>query len=192
MAATLTAESFAKLLACFDLDRDRAGEKYEDLRRTLIRFFEWRGAPFPEEHADESFNRVARKLAEGLEIRNVRGYCYEVARLVCLEAFKGPDSKREPLEPDHQWVPVVSTLEDALERESLMICLDQCLESLPDECRGLLLEYYQDDTRSQIDRRKALAASLRLNREALANRAQRLRAKLEQCVTRCVKKKMAI
>src|SRR6516164_2606740 len=112
MAATLTAESFAKLLACFDLDRDRAGEKYEDLRRTLIRFFEWRGAPLPEEHADESFNRVARKRAEGLEIRNVRGYCYEVARLVCLEAFKGPDSKREPLEPDHQWVPVVSTLED--------------------------------------------------------------------------------
>jgi DNA-directed RNA polymerase specialized sigma24 family protein len=192
MAATLTAESFAKLLACFDLDRDRAGEKYEDLRRTLIRFFEWRGAPFPEEHADESFNRVARKLAEGLEINNVRGYCYEVARLVCLEAFKGPDSKREPLEPDHQWVPVVSTLEDAHERENLMICLDLCLESLPEDGRRLLLEYYQDDTRRQIDRRKALAASLKLNREALANRAQRLRAKLEQCVTRCFKKKMAI
>jgi hypothetical protein len=73
-----------------------------------------------------------------------------------------------------------------------MICLDLCLESLPEDGRRLLLEYYQDDTRRQIDRRKALAASLKLNREALANRAQRLRAKLEQCVTRCFKKKIAI
>lgn len=192
MAATLTAESLAKLLACFDLDRDRAGEKYEDLRRTLIRFFEWRGAPFPEEHADESFNRVARKLAEGLEISNVRGYCYEVARLVCLEAFKGPDSKREPLEPDHTGAASTASGDEANERESLMVCLDQCLESLPEDGRRLLLEYYQDDTRSHIDRRKALAASLGLNREALANRAQRLRAKLELCVTRCFKKKIAI
>jgi RNA polymerase sigma factor (sigma-70 family) len=192
MAATLTAEAFAKLLACFDLDRDRAGEKYEDLRRTLIRFFEWRGAPFPEEHADEAFNRVARKLAKGLEINNVRSYCYEVARLVCLEAFKGPDSKREPLEPDHPRAAIVADVDEAHDRENLMICLDQCLESLPEDGRRLLLEYYQDDTRSQIDRRKALAASLKLNREALANRAQRLRAKLEQCVTRCFKKKTAI
>src|SRR5947199_10461635 len=98
MAAALTSEAFTKLLARLDPDRERAGEKYEDLRCTLIRFFEWRGAPFPEEHADETFNRVARKLDEGVEIKNVGGYCYEIARLICLEAFKGRDSKRVPLE----------------------------------------------------------------------------------------------
>jgi hypothetical protein len=59
MEARLTANAFAKLLDCLSADRERAGEKYEDLRRTLIRFFEWRGAPFPEEHADETFNRIA-------------------------------------------------------------------------------------------------------------------------------------
>ncbi len=52
MKAALTSETFAALLFSLDADRERAGEKYEDLRRTLIRFFEWRGAPFPEEHAD--------------------------------------------------------------------------------------------------------------------------------------------
>src|SRR5437870_12644858 len=98
MASALTSEAFAKFLACLDADGQRAGEKYEDLRRTLIRFFEWRGAPFPEEHADETFNRVARKLGEGVQIKNVGGYCYEVARLVHLEALKGPDAKRAPLE----------------------------------------------------------------------------------------------
>jgi RNA polymerase sigma factor (sigma-70 family) len=192
MAATLTAESFARLLACLDSDRDTAGEKYEALRRTLIRFFEWRGAPFPEDHTDDALNRVARKLHEGVEIRNVRGYCYEVARLVWLEALKDPDSKREPLEADQHNTTVIANVDEAAERETRMICLDQCLENLPADGRKLLLEYYQDDTRNHIDRRKALAASLKLNREALANRAQRLRAKLEQCVTRCFKKKMAI
>src|SRR5258707_3559667 len=98
MEPALTANAFAKLLNRLDADRERAGEKYEDLRRTLNRFFEWRGAPFPEEHADETFNRVARKLDEGVEIKNFGGYCYEVARLVCLESTKGHDSKRASLE----------------------------------------------------------------------------------------------
>src|SRR5436305_4940480 len=101
MASALTAEAFTKLLARLDAERERAGEKYEDLRRTLIKFFEWRNAPFPEEHADETLNRVARKLAAGIEIKNIGGYCYEVARLVCLEVWKGDDSRREPLEAHH-------------------------------------------------------------------------------------------
>src|SRR3989442_16018156 len=98
MEPALTADAFTKLLDRLGADRQRAGEKYEDLRRTLIRFFEWRGAPFPEEHADESFNRVARKLGEGLEIKNIGGYCYQVARLGFLETTKGPDSKLTPFD----------------------------------------------------------------------------------------------
>src|SRR5262245_46662758 len=93
MRREVTAESFGQLLQRLDPDRDRAGEQYETLRHILIRFFEWRGAPFPEEHADETFDRVSRKLAAHLEIANIGGYCYEVARLVCLEALKGRDSK---------------------------------------------------------------------------------------------------
>jgi DNA-directed RNA polymerase specialized sigma24 family protein len=186
MAATLTAENFAKLLACFDSDRNTAGEKYEELRRTLIRFFEWRGAPFPEDQADEAFNRVARKLDEGLEIRNIRSYSYEVARLVHLETLKSVDSKRDPIEEDYQ-NPVASTgADEAAELEIRLSCLDSCLDDLPEDSRRLILEYYQDDSRDRIDRRRSLATALKLNREALANRAQRLRFKLEACVTRCV------
>ena len=86
-----TSETFARLLLSLDVERERAGEKYEDLRRTLIRFFEWRGAPFPEEHADETFNRVERKLGAGVEIKNIGGYAYQVARLIFLETTKGAD-----------------------------------------------------------------------------------------------------
>jgi DNA-directed RNA polymerase specialized sigma24 family protein len=192
MELGLTANAFAKLLAYLGADRERAGEKYEDLRRTLIRFFEWRGAPFPEEQADETFNRVARKLDEGVQIKNIGGYCYEVARLVCLESLKGPDSKRSPLEPDHLEVNAADTGDEAVEKELRLACLDDCLRALPAESRELITGYYQDERGSQIDYRRALAERLGVRRDALANRAQRLRDKLEQCVAGCLKNKLTI
>jgi RNA polymerase sigma factor (sigma-70 family) len=191
MAAALTSESFAKLLALLDPDRERAGEKYEDLRRTLIRFFEWRGAPFPEEQADETFNRVARRLDEGVEIKNPGGYCYEVARLVCLEALKGKDGRRAPLDETSRRAADDDTAR-AAEREILLDCLEECLARLPEESRALIVEYYREEKRDRIERRRLLADALGLRREALANRAQRLRDKLEQCVRRCAGKKTAI
>jgi len=36
-------EAFAALLARLDADPDRAGERYEDVRLRLIRFFQWGG-----------------------------------------------------------------------------------------------------------------------------------------------------
>lgn len=192
MAQGLTAPAFAKLMDCLSADREQAGGKYEDLRRTLIRFFEWRGAPFPEEHTDETFNRVARRLDEGVEIKNIGGYCYEVARLVCLEAFKGPDSRRLPLEAIHTEAMVAGTTDEAVEKELRLSCLEDCLHALSVESRDLIVEYYRDEKRDRIDRRKALAEHLGLRRDALANRAQRVRDRLEQCVADCFKKKLAI
>lgn len=192
MQAALTAETFTKLLLCLDTDRGRAGEKYEDLRRTLIRFFEWRGAPFPEEHADESFDRVARKLNEGVEIKNIGGYCYEVARLVFLETTKRHDRKRAPLESVEFELAAPNTTAESVEKELRMGCLEDCLRALPGETAELILEYYRYETSGQINSRRALAARFGLRRDALANRAQRLRDKLEYCVSGCLRKKTAI
>src|SRR5436305_353923 len=174
MASALTAEAFTKLLARLDAERERAGEKYEDLRRTLIKFFEWRGAPFPEDHTDETLNRVARKLDEGIEIKNLGGYCCEVARLVCLEVWKGSDSRRDTPATNFQNAASADDSDSALERELRLDCLEQCLNRLPVESRALIVEYYQDERGNRVERRKALAEALGLRREALANRAQRL------------------
>ncbi len=192
MESALTADAFTKLLERLGDDQEQAGQKYEDLRRTLIRFFEWRSAPFPEEHTDETFNRVARNLDQGIEIRNIGGYCYEVARLVCLEAFKGRDRRRTPLEEIKLEAIAPDTIEETAEKEQRLTCLDDCLRVLPVESRELITEYYCDEKRGRIDRRKALANRLQLRRDALANRAQRVRDKLEQCVIRCLRKKSSI
>src|SRR5947208_2186231 len=81
----LTQDAFDRLLAAFGEDRERAGDKYLEVRGNLIRFFEWRGCPFPEDHADEAMNRVARKLAAGEAVLNPSAYCIGVARLLLLE-----------------------------------------------------------------------------------------------------------
>jgi hypothetical protein len=191
MKAALTADSLAKLLGSLDANRDRAGERYEDLRRTLIRFFEWRGASFPEEHADEALNRVAKKLSEGVEIKNVGGYCYEVGRLVLLEALKGQDRKREPLE-SIRLEAALDPAAEADEKELRLRCLDDCLHALPAESSRLILEYYSYEAQGRVDLRRSLAERFGLRREALANRAQRLRDRLEYCVVNCVRNKSSI
>jgi DNA-directed RNA polymerase specialized sigma24 family protein len=189
MARELTSQAFIKLLARLGDDEEQAAQKYEDLRHTLMRFFEWRGAPFPDEHADETFNRLARKLDEGVEIRNINDYTYTVARLVWLEAMKGGDQRRAPLD-EIQHEPIAIDLSgEVAEKEDSLACLDDCLDALPGESRDLIMEYYVDEKRGRIDRRRDLAQRLGLRRDALANRAQRLRDKLEQCITRCLQKK---
>ena len=193
MQAGLTADTFEGLLGRLDADRERAGEKYEDLRRTLVRFFEWRGAPYPEEHADEVLNRLARRLAEGVEVRNVRAYCHEVARLVHLEAAKGRDLRTESLESiNSEPAAEAPQSDEARERELRLACLEECLRGLPAEGAELIQEYYGGGGRGQIERRKALAGRLGLRRDALANRVQRLRDKLERCVSGCLRKKSAV
>jgi DNA-directed RNA polymerase specialized sigma24 family protein len=54
--------------------------------------------PFPEEHADETFNRVAKKISEGEEIRNPSAYVIGVARLLVLEIIKAHTRQREALD----------------------------------------------------------------------------------------------
>src|SRR6266480_7044567 len=94
----LTQEAFDRLLASMGGDRESAGEQYLETRSKLVRFFEWRGCPFPEDHADETINRVARRLAEGETILNPAGYCFGVARMLLLEINKASLRQQQALE----------------------------------------------------------------------------------------------
>ena len=78
---------------------------------------------------------------------------------------------------------------EAAENETRLACLDDCLSELPADSRDLIIEYYREDKQGRIEGRRRLAEQLGLRNEALANRAQRLRDKLERCVTACVSAK---
>jgi DNA-directed RNA polymerase specialized sigma24 family protein len=178
----LSEEAFAKFLARLDPDPARAGEKYEELREALVKFLDWRGAPFPEEFVDETFNRVTRKLEEGETIRDVPNYCHSVARLVFLQWQERLGNKRVDFEELSTIAVPEPELTD-LRRE----CLNHCLRRLPAENRELIVEYYRKDGRQKNDHRAAMAERLGITLNALWSRAQRIRENLERCVMRRLK-----
>lgn len=181
----LTETAFAKFLARLDADPECAGEKYEELRSMLIKFFRWRGASSPEERADETFNRVAKKIDENVEVHDLVNYCYGVARLLLLETFKGPESRLEPLDVLPQ---LIATTDETAERERQFACFEECLHRLPPENRELIVQYYREERQAKIDHRRSLAERLGIPLNALRSRTMRIRDKLEECVDRCRRK----
>ena len=181
----LTQEAFDKLLASLDSDRERAGEKYEQVRAGLVRFFQWRGCPSSEDHADETINRVARKLSEGEQVRDLYTYVYGVARMLVLEVMKANARKQAALDnlPD----PRPDAGEES-DFESRAECLKLCLEKLPPESKEMIMKYYQGEKRAKIESRQKLAEALAVPSNVLRNRAYRLRERLQVCVADCMKK----
>ena len=104
----LTPEGFDALLAQLNPDRERAGEIYETIRRKLVRLFEWRGCGSPEDLTDETINRVARRLAEGVELRSSDPYGYfcGVAHLVYKEVLRRASREHRALVEGGGWPPV--------------------------------------------------------------------------------------
>jgi DNA-directed RNA polymerase specialized sigma24 family protein len=178
----LTGEALGRLLACLDDDVEVAGEKYEVIRRKLVKFFDWRGAQFPEECADETIDRVIRKLETGEAIRDIPTYCGGIARLVLIETLKKAGSRQVSLDQ----LGTVATSSTQTEESAQHSCFERCLSQLPIESHRLILQYYQDERRHKINNRQALANSLGIPLNALRSRAQRIREKLEQCVTQCI------
>lgn len=179
----LTEQSLARFLSLLDEDPARAGEQYEIWRRKLVKLFEWRGSATPEDLADTTLNRLARKIDEGEAIRNFAGYVGGTARLVWLEALKEQERGRGALEELRVLIPH-SSQPDSQRVE----CFESCLESLPTESRVLILDYYREERGRKIELRKQLAAKMGMPLNALRIRAHRIRVQLEKCVENCMKK----
>ena len=96
------------------------------MRRRLVYYFERKNCLSPDDLADETLSRVARRSAEEGEIRDVTPahYCYMVARFVFLEYQRHPASRQVSIQalplledaagmlPDHPKYPEVRRLKD--------------------------------------------------------------------------------
>ncbi len=188
-ANNVTEEEFDQFLAKLDRDRDIAAGKYQTLRRKLVELFEHRACRAAEDLADETIDRIARKLKTE-EIRNIHLFAHGVALKVYLEIRKdtarfsgfedGADS--ELVGESDPEARIVEKMGNAQEME----CLRRCLGKLPLEDRDLILQYYEGEKQVRILNRQELAKRLGVNIEALRNEANALRDKLRNCLTRCL------
>lgn len=176
---------YQKLLSLLAQDPHGADRAYQDLRQRLIQLFVWRGASFPQDLADETLSRVARRLGEGEEIRSEDPfrYCCGFAFRVFHEQIREVRRERVLQESGEFLLPQSG----ASHHDDFRLgCLDDCLRNLRQKSRTLILRYYQGDGRAKIDRRQQLAGELGIAQAALRNRAQRVRAKLVTCVEGCL------
>jgi DNA-directed RNA polymerase specialized sigma24 family protein len=188
---TITKLAFTRLLAWLDDGVASHGERYLEMRRRLVTYFDRRDRPAAEELADETLNRIAKTLEQtgAIATKPPARYCYVVARFVLLEDVRR-GRRHVPLDetwqPDAAREPVHVGSDTGLKiREQRLDCLDRCLQELKPDQRELIVEYYADVRRQKIERRRELAARLGITMNALGIRAFRIRDGLMACVEGC-------
>lgn len=176
--------AFRRFLEWLDEGADSGGQKYLEMHRRLVSYFDRKNCLSARELADETLSRVARRLDEEGAITGATPahYCYIVARFVFLEYQRqnlllpiGAAELNAPLKAD----------DSAENRVQMLRCLEQCLSRLEPEQRELILGYYQGEQRVKIGLRRQLADRLGLTMNALSIRACRIRDRLEACVRAC-------
>lgn len=187
----LTQTAFTRLLDWLDDGDDSHGERYLEIRRRLVAYFDRRNRPASDELADETLNRVARTLETSgvIETRPPARYCYVVAKFVLLEDFR---RERKHTSLEAAWptegarhAARADADEVRAAREARLSCLDRCLDELKPGQRDLIVEYYADERRLKIERRRAMAGRLGISMNALGIRACRIRDALMECVDGC-------
>lgn len=176
----LNREAFDRLLGALDPDREAASRRYEGLRRRLIDLFAWEGTETPEELADETFNRLARRVSGGVSFEGStpERFAFGIARLLLHEDLRARRAREAALRElptrDPRLQPI--TPADQAQQRRLQQ-LDRCLDALPPDSRELIQRYYAAD-------RDTLARTLGLSVNALRNRALRIRQQLSDCLSR--------
>jgi DNA-directed RNA polymerase specialized sigma24 family protein len=162
------------------------------MRRRLVAYFDRKNCLSPDELADETLNRVSRRLDEegSIDTETPAKYCYIVARYVFLEHVRagngnvvaiddylaGPKSLKLAMPEDPE----------ADRREEMLSCLDECSARLERSEREMILQYYVGEEREKIDNRRSLAEKLGISANALSIRACRIRRRIEECVRNCI------
>jgi len=192
----LHSSAFRRLLNWLDEDADSEGQKYLEMRERLVGYFDRKNCIAPDELADETFNRVARRLEEErhIESETPAKYLYIVARFVFMEYLRcvqkessiQEDVRRKSLDRKAQ---SFGGDEEKKIKEKMLDCLDRCSAKLPSQNQEIILRYYIGKDRVKIENRRALAEELGITMNALSIRACRIRDELEICVRDCASAK---
>lgn len=191
---TITSEAFSGLLKWLDAGENSEGQKYLEMRQRMVAYFDRKSCTTPDELADETLNRVARRLEEeNIESETPSKYCYIVARFVFLESLRTMDKASVPLDdflqkPQRNQIAATSESEDEEKeiKEKMLDCLEHCTGKLEVVNREIIISYYFGSERVKIENRRSLAQKLGISSNALSIRACRIRDKLESCVGSCI------
>jgi DNA-directed RNA polymerase specialized sigma24 family protein len=186
MAKNYSSEEFERFLLWLDKDRDKAGQKYEEIRLSLTKIFYSRGCYNAQELASETLDRVVtacQKIIDSYEGKP-EIFCHAVAKNVFLEYTRSP--KFVPLESDFFSMKVMNDNEQET-AEIRYKCLQKCLNELSPYQRELILKYHLDfsQVREKKENKRELEKIFHISYESLRVRAYRIRKTLLDCIKKC-------
>ena len=188
----ITSSAFQRLLDWLDAGAISDGRNYLEMRERLVVYFDRKNCLAPDEMADETLNRVARRLDEEgkIESETPAKYCYITARFVFMESLRAKNKNDVPLDDVLRQLPdslaaSESEKEEKETKEKMLACLERCTGKLEAANRDIIFSYYFGEERAKIENRRALAEKLGITTNALTIRACRIRDKLEICVGEC-------
>ncbi|MEO6589635.1 MAG: hypothetical protein ABIP06_10050 [Pyrinomonadaceae bacterium] len=187
----LKTEEFETLLGWFSEDRERAGEEYNKIRESLIRFFRFKGCSDSQSLADETINRVAEKIRTFDESKNVKkiSIFYGFASNIFREYLRTSKRRNEKLNSISENRTTFAEMDEDLE-DGRIECLNQCLKELSAEDRTIFIEYYAPGKEKKSAARRMIAERINCEMNALQVRVFRLRGVLAKCIGKCMKKSL--
>lgn len=182
-------ESFDEILAWLNPDRDIAASIYLQLRADLAKAFTFNRCSDPQGLADETFDRLAKKIHELRQSYEgePRFYLYAIARNLIKEESKKAKNQASLDDIDPPAKTTDNTEQETAEMREA--CLHACLKKLNAEKRNLIKSYYAREKQAKIDHRAELAKQLGIKVETLRVNVHRIRNTLEECIGRCLDRK---
>jgi DNA-directed RNA polymerase specialized sigma24 family protein len=187
---SIDSKSFERLLEWLDNGKSSNGERYLEIRRRLVYFFDRKDCRNSDDLADETLNRVARRLEEEgkIEAETPAKFCYITAKFVFLESLRDKEKHSVQIDEVVENKLVSNTSDEKDLKELRLRCLDNCTNNLDTTNREIIFGYYYGEERVKIDNRRDIAEKHNLTVNALSIRACRIREKLQNCMEKCVEK----
>jgi DNA-directed RNA polymerase specialized sigma24 family protein len=183
----LSGQAFDNLLDWLASDRDEAGQKYEQIRAGLIKFFRFRGCSGAADLADETINRVAQKIETLTLDENVKALTifYGFASNIYMEYVTQSKMRELPYESNtlrqnERFADIES------DEDNLHACLENCLKKLAAEESELVIRYYSEEKQARISLREDLARRMKMSMGALHTKVYRIRNTLKPCLQDCL------
>lgn len=154
---------------------------YNELKKTLVKYFQLKGDNDPETAADLTLDRIADKMTQGVEIDNLKKYSVAVARFIFLERLNQADRERNAADEFYSDKIIGQTGDDQMNEQ--MQRWRECFQALSAEERHLLKNYFAEMPFSELNERRAeICAENRISLNNLRLKIFRLRQRLDKCV----------
>lgn len=161
-----------------------AGQKYEEVRQHLVRFFTCWGCSEPEDLADHTIDR----LVPWMEMRNWESSGEPIRLFYGFARNMRHEERRKPqVEPLSAHMPEMPAITE--DKEHDFACLEACISALSADEGNLIRHYYEYDPQEKVKKHQALAKRLGIGINALRIRAWKIRSTLRGCVDKCIESK---